>query len=206
MDSQTQIPPGYMRDAVGRLVPLSLVKPIDQERDRLVREIVASGKQVSEQLATAKARMFSDVGAFVELSAEQYGAKLGGKKGNLTLFTFDGSLKVEVRTAEAIKFDERLQAAKALIDDCAADWTEGSRAEVKIVIQEAFRADKEGNLSVGRVLSLRRWAITDKRWQQAMLAINESIQVIGSKQYIRLFERVGDTDRYAPIPMDVAAV
>lgn len=206
MDQNNQIPEGYMRDAVGRLVPLSLIKPIDQERDRLVREIVASGKQVSEQLATVKARMFSDVGAFVELSAEQYGAKLGGKKGNLTLFTFDGSLKVELRTAEAIKFDERLQAAKALIDDCAADWTKGSRAEVKIVIQEAFRADKEGNLSVGRILGLRRWEITDPRWQKAMLAINESIQVIGSKQYIRLFERVGDTDRYAPIPMDVAAV
>lgn len=195
-----------MRDAIGRLVPISLVKPIDQERDRLVHEIVAIGKELSAQLAKAKARMFSDVGAFVELSAEQYGAKLGGKKGNLTLFAFDGSLKVELRTAEAIKFDERLQAAKALIDDCATDWTEGSRAEVKIVIQEAFRADKEGNLSVGRILGLRRWAITDKRWQQAMLAINESIQVVGSKQYIRLFERVGDTERYAPIPMDVAAL
>lgn len=69
MDQTNQIPEGYMRDAVGRLVPLSLIKPIDQERDRLVREIVASGKQVSEQLATVKARMFSDVGAFVELSA-----------------------------------------------------------------------------------------------------------------------------------------
>jgi len=206
MEKDVQIPEGYMRDAMGRLVPLSLIKPIDQERDRLVREITTRGKELSALLAEAKARMFSDVGAFVDLSAEQYGAKLGGKKGNLTLFSFDGSLKVELRTASSIKFDERLQAAKALIDDCAAEWTEGSRAEVKVVIQEAFRADKDGELSVSRILGLRRWAITDHRWQQAMVAINDSIQVVGSKQYIRLFERVGDTDRYAPISLDVAAV
>lgn len=206
MEKDIQIPEGYMRDAVGRLVPLSLVKPIDQARDHLVRELVAIAKDLRDKLGAAKGRMFLEVGAFVDLSFEQYGAKLGGKKGNITLFTFDGSLKVELRTSEAIKFDERLQAAKALIDACAADWTKGSRAEVQVVIQEAFRADKEGNLSVGRVLGLRRWEITDPRWQQAMLAINESIQVIGSKQYIRFFERVGDTDRYAPIPLDVAAV
>ena len=32
-----------MRNAQGHLVPLELVKPIDQERDRLVRELVARG-------------------------------------------------------------------------------------------------------------------------------------------------------------------
>lgn len=39
-----------------------------------------------------------------------------------------------------------------------------------------------------------------------MKAISESVQVIGSKQYVRVYERVGQTDQYQPIPLDIAAV
>ena len=39
-----------------------------------------------------------------------------------------------------------------------------------------------------------------------MKAISESVQVIGTKQYVRLYERVGDTDRYVPIALDMVAV
>jgi hypothetical protein len=34
--------------------------------------------------------------------------------------------------ADRIAFDERLQAAKSLIDQCLADWTEDARQELKI--------------------------------------------------------------------------
>lgn len=194
---------GHMRDAQGRLVPISMVRPVDQERDRLVRELAVLAKELNAKLAQFKSKVFGDVAAFADLSAEEYGVKRGGKKGNITLHTFDGEFKLQVATAEAITFDERLQAAKELIDACTADWSDGSRDEIKIVIQETFRTDKEGNLSVGRVLGLQRWAITDPRWQEAMRAVGESVQVIGSKQYLRFYERVGETDRYAPISLDM---
>lgn len=203
---QQPIPDGYMRDARGRLVPSSMVKPIDQARDQLVHELAARARELNAQLTQTKAKVFGDVAAFVDLSAEEYGVKRGGKKGNITLHTFDGRYKLQVQTAEAIVFDERLQAAKALLDECAEAWSDGTRAEVKIVIQNTFQTDKEGNLSVGKILALRRWDITDARWKEAMRAIGESIQVVGSKQYIRFYERVGDTDRYEPIPLDMVAV
>ena len=59
----------------------------------------------------------NDVQAFVELSAEQYGAKLGGIKGNVTLTSYDGKYKIQRAIAEYLHFDERLQVAKELIDD-----------------------------------------------------------------------------------------
>ena len=202
----TQTPNDFMKDAQGRLVPLGMVKPIDQERDRLVRELVGVAIQLNQHLAEIKSRIFGDVAAFAELSAEQYGVKRGGKKGNITLHSFDGKYKLQLATAEAITFDERLQAAKQLIDDCINEWAQGSRPEIMVLVQQAFQTDKEGNLNVGRILGLRRLEIKDARWQQAMTAIGESIQVIGSKQYIRFYERVGDTDRYAPISLDMVTV
>ena len=203
---QTTVPAGYMRNAQGHLVPLELVKPIDQERDRLVRELVALAKDLNARLVAGKSKMFGDVAAFVELSAEQYGVKRGGTKGNITLPTYDGAFKLQIATAENVTFDERLQAAKTLIDECINEWAKGSRPEIMVLVQSAFQTDKEGNLNVGRILGLRRLEIADPRWQEAMKAISESVQVIGTKQYVRLYERVGDTDRYVPIALDMVAV
>lgn len=202
----TTIPAGYRKDAQGRLIPESMIKPIDAERDALVQALIAGAKVISKQIGDFKFKTFGDVGAFVQLSAEQYDTKLGGKKGNVTLYSFDGRYKVQVATADNIVFDERLQAAKALIDECIEEWSQGSRPEIKVLVQEAFQTDKEGNLNTGRILALRRLEIDDDRWQRAMKAIGESVQVVGSKQYIRFYERVGDTDQYAPISLDIAAV
>lgn len=203
---QSPVPEGYMRNAQGHLVPLELVKPIDQERDRLVRELVALAKDLNARLVAGKSKMFGDVAAFVELSAEQYGVKRGGTKGNITLPTYDGAFKLQIATAENVTFDERLQAAKTLIDECINEWAKDSRPEIMVLVQQAFQTDKEGNLNVGRILGLRRLEIADARWQEAMKAISESVQVIGTKQYVRLYERVGDTDRYVPIALDMVAV
>ena len=39
-----------------------------------------------------------------------------------------------------------------------------------------------------------------------MTAIGEAIQVVGSKAYVRVYKRIGDTDQYQQIPLDLAAV
>ena len=203
---QTTIPAGYRQDAQGRLIPESMIKPIDMERDTLVQALIASAQVLNKQIGDFKAKVFGDVGAFVQLSAEQYDTKVGGRKGNVTLYSFDGRYKVQVATADNIKFDERLQAAESLINACIDEWSQGSRPEIKVLVQQAFQTDKEGNLNTGRILALRRLEIDDERWQRAMKAIGESVQVVGSKQYARFYERIGDTDQYAAISLDIAAV
>lgn len=198
------IPDGYMQDQAGRLVPLSTVKPIDIERDKLVADIINKARTLNGQIATFKSAVFGDIGAFIELSAEQYGAKVGGQKGNVTLMSFDGRYKVQRAIAEHISFDERLQAAKSLIDECITDWSQGSRPEIQVLVNNAFQVDKEGNINTGRVLGLRRMQISDDRWQRAMSAISEAVQVVGSKSYIRVYERIGDSGEYRAIALDVA--
>lgn len=201
-----QTTPGFWQDANGRLIPESMIKPIDQARDALCRDLCAKALEVNKVLSDFKKVVFDDVNAFVELSAEQYNVKLGGKKGNLTLYSFDGSLKIQLAIAEHMVFDERLQAAKHLIDECITEWSQGSRDEIKVLVGAAFQTDKEGKINTGRVLALRRLAITDEKWQSAMTAIGESLQVVGSKEYIRFYQRIGNTDQYQAISLDVAAI
>lgn len=199
------IPEGYLQRADGSLIHESLVKPIDKARDQLVQELFHKAATVKKDMAFFKANAFADIAAFIDLSAEEYDTKLGGKKGNVTLFSHDGKYKIQFAVSENIQFDERLQAAKALIDECIKDWSQGSSPEIQVLVQDAFKENKEGSLNHGRILGLRRLDIKDERWKNAMLAIGESIQVVGSKQYIRFYERREDTDKYDAIALDMAA-
>lgn len=199
-------PEGYWIDARGVMTPADMVKPIDKDRDALVGEIIERALPLHKGLAEFKLAVFADTQAFRELSGEMYGAKVGGEKGNMTFYTWDGVWKVNVAIAERLAFDERLQAAKALIDECLKDWMEGSRPEVVSLIDEAFQVDKEGEVSTSRILRLRRLDITDERWLNAMRAINDAILIVGSKKYVRLYQRVGDSNQYVPLSLDLAAV
>lgn len=206
--NESIIPAGYRRDAQGRLVPETMIAPIDLARDALVGELLTKAKAVGAVLRDFKAEAFGEIQAFVDLSFEQYGITPRGSKGkgNLTLVSFDGRYKIQVAVAEHIAFDERLQAAKCLIDECITDWATDSRPEIKVLVQDAFQTDKEGKINMGRVLGLRRLDIRDEKWQQAMKAISDSIRVVGSKSYVRFYERVGNTDQYQAISLDVAAL
>lgn len=205
MTTETAIPAGYWQSANGNLVPVSRVAAIDKDRSKLVEGLVEQAKKHSAALAEFKRNSMDAVDAFVERSAADYEVKIGGKKGNVSLVHFSGRYKVVRQMQESITFDERLQAAKALIDECILAWGKGGNANLRTLINDAFQVDQQGKISTGRVLGLRRHNITDATWQRAMAAIADSIQSVGSKPYIRFYER-NDAGEYVAISLDVAAV
>nr|WP_086940035.1 DUF3164 family protein [Thaumasiovibrio occultus] len=194
---------GYRQNAQGHMVPETQIKPIDLLRDDLVKEIVDSARQTQQLLAQFKLQAMAQVGDFVDLSAEEYDVKYGGIKGNVTLMSFDGRYKLVRAKGEHRIFDERIQAAKALIDDCINRWSEGVNDHIKALVDHAFRVNKQGRIDVNQVLSLRQLDIDDMQWREAMDAIADSIQITGTSSYLRLYERQGD-GRYSQIPLDIA--
>lgn len=205
MNASLQIPEGFKQDHKGRLVPESTIKPIDIERDALVIRLIENVKAVQEQLKQFKALAFGDIAAFVDLSLEQYDVHLGGSKGNITLFSFDGKYKIIRQIQDTIRFDERLQAAKILIDECIQSWSADSNDYLKVLVNDAFQVDREGKISTGRVLGLRRHSIDDPKWKEAMEAIADSIRVVDSKSYVRFYERDSE-GKYQAISLDFANV
>jgi len=204
-ETPKQQPLGYRRNASGHLVPEELVKDIDMARDELVKEIIGAAENMQSQLASMKKRAMEDVFSFTELSAEKYGIKLGGQKGNISLMSYDGKYKVTITVAKRLMFDERLVAAKALIDQCIHRWAEGAVNEIKALVEHAFQTDKEGKISTSRVMGLAQLKIEDPDWQQSMQALRDSMQVTGTTTYIRFYKRVGITERYEQITLDRAS-
>ena len=205
--TKINVPEGFMLNARGGLDPVAIVKDVDKLRDDMVHEIVNESIQKHKELQEMKKRFFSTIDAFVRLSAEKYNLNYGGKKGNMTFLSYDGMYKVVVSVNENIFFDERLQIAKELIDQCIQDWATDSRNEIKALIQDAFYVGKSGKLDKNRILGLRRLDIQDERWQKAMTAISDSIQIAGSREYIRIYERdINNSDKYNLINLDIAAL
>jgi len=199
------IPAGYMQDAQGRLVPEEMVKEIDKLRDQTVRRIASAAQVAADFVGNFKTQAEADINAFTALSAEEYNTALGGVKGNVTLRSYDGRYKVCRDMAETLVFDERLQVAKALIDECINNWSEGSDAKIRTLILDSFQVDKQGRVNTKRILSLRKLNIDDPTWQRAMDAIGDSIQVASSRAYIRVYERQED-DSYKLINLDLASL
>ena len=195
----------YMTDSRGALVPRSMVKEIDVLRDLLVMDIVKASEELNNVLNGFKSRTMGDIAAFIQLSAERYDVKIGGNKGNVSLFSYDGQYKVMRSINEYLVFDERLQIAKTMIDECAKEWSSESRAEVKALINYAFQVDKTGKISTDRILGLRKLDIKHPVWLKAMDAISESLQVAGSKEYVRVYKR-DNAGKYQLINLDLAAI
>jgi hypothetical protein len=196
---------GFMTDNQGRQVPAELVSEIDKLRDQTVRRIADEAMKMKEVLGDFKKRIREDIYTFVELSASRYGKPWGGKKGNITLTSYDGRYRLIVAMADNIAFDERLQIAKQIIGECLDKWSTDARPEIRVLVNDAFQVDKAGKISTARVLGLRRLEITDPDWQKAMEAISESIQVSGTKQYLRFYER-DEAGEYKQIPLDIAVL
>lgn len=194
----------YLTNAKGHLVPKSTIDEIDLARHELVKEMVNKAELLQASIASHRATAFGDVQAFIDLSAEQYDKTIGGGRGNLTLMSFDGCLKVQRSIQDNITFDERLQAAKTLIDRCLHRWADSADDKIKVLVMDAFQVDKEGRVSTGKVLGLRRHKFDDTEWLKAMEAISDSVQVASSKSFIRYYKRAAPDQPWQAISLDIA--
>lgn len=195
-----------MTNAEGHLVPASKVKPEDKLEDDLVRTLYGQAHTLHETLSRFKTGAFADVHAFLDILTEKYGGQKGGKKGNMTLTSYDGLTKVQVSVADFIQFGPQLQVAKGLIDECIKEWGDGSNDNIQALVNHAFRVDKANQVNTQAILGLRRLDIRDDKWKRAMDAITDSMKVIASKQYIRFYRRDSVESSWKAVPLDLASV
>jgi hypothetical protein len=198
--------PDTLIDAKGRYCPLHTIHAVDLARHDLVNDRFSAAEVLEALLMEFKEQTFADVNAFVELSAAEYGVKIGGVKGNLQLVNHDETRKIRIAIANRITFDERLLAAKQLFDELIAENSEGLNEVIAALIQQVFQVDKAGKIDAKKVMELRKYNIKHPKWLKAMDAINDSIKVVGSKSYIQIYKRDTANDEWVTVSLDLAKV
>lgn len=194
----------YMPDARGNLVPVEAIKAADKLEDETVRKVVSYARDLSATIVRFKQHTFDDLGAFEALLAQEYGGTKGGAKGNKTFMTFDGLMKVQVQVQDSIDFGPQLQIAKGPVDECLNEWSADSRPEIRAIVTRAFNTDKAGQINRAEIFMLLRLEIEDERWKRAMDAIRDAMRVVGSKTYVRCYERCSVEESWQAVTIDLA--
>lgn len=211
--AETSVPAGcveingtvYMTDDRGALVPRTLVKAQDQLQDEVVRKVMGYAQDLSAQIDRFKAHTYEDLNGFQSLLESVYGAKAGGKKGNVTFISYDGTMKIQVQIADLIEFGPEIHVAKKLIDECLMEWGATSHAALQALVNKVFSVDKEGQINRSDLFSMMRMEMDDPRWMRAMAAIKDSIRTIGTKQYMRFYTRPSSDAAWQAVTIDLAS-
>lgn len=176
--------PQMLIDPQGREIPADMIRPDLVARDKAVRAIMARGVKLSEHIAAEKAKMLEELQKYLASLEAANGAPLGNEA---EIKSFDGKMTITRSSYDRIEFGPELQQAKSLIDECVIRWSEGSNANLKAVVMDAFKVDKKGKLPVGSILRLRNYKIEDAAWATAMDLIGLAMNVVESRSYLGLW-------------------
>lgn len=195
----------HMTDVKGRLVPVELIKPVDLLMDETVRKVAFFAQELSAQVARFKQHTLDDIAGFKALLAQEHNTEIGGAKGNITLTSFDGLVKVSVKIADLTMFGPELQNAKAKVTECIRTWAEGAAPELVALVESAFQVDQEGRVNRSDLLYLLRLDIDHPTWVEGMDLIRKAERPMGTKEYVQVHVRPHTGAKWEHVTIDVAA-
>lgn len=196
----------YMGDGRGGFQPLELIKAQDKLEDETVRKIAGYTVALHEQMARYKQHTQNDIEQLVALLMQEYGTRPGGAKGNTTFMTVDGLFMIKLQVADQIVFGPSIMQAKSHFDACLNEWAADAHPTLRGIVTDAFQTDKAGNISRARIFVLLRQEADDARWQEGQRAIRDAIRPVGTKEYIRCYQRPSHDAAWEYIALDLSKV
>lgn len=194
--------PKFLTDNNGVRVPYAYVNKFDRMRERNVkaifRDALALRTALEKFVATSLSRLDEISGLRDKL----------GEKGNFSATSFDGLFRVTVRQKYVIVLDERVSKARDLMLDFVNSVLakiKGSDARaLRLIVDEAFRANNDGILSTGRILSLLRMDINNDSWREAKDILSDSLKPQKGKRYLVVEHRLSADHDFHSVRLDIA--
>lgn len=198
----------YWTNKKGEKVHPDMVRADDKIKHELVYGIIEQVYQKREELKAFKKEITGDIDTYMELLRSEYNLDpmKGSRKGNITLLSFDGLKKVQIAIAEHIDFDEKITLAKEKIDEYLKEITKDSNGDIQTLIMKAFEVDKKGQINAKQVLGLKSYDIQNPLWLEAMNLIDKAVEIVGSKSYIRFYERKSANDKFKNLSLSFSDI
>ena len=191
-----------MRDANGYDVPVKYVSKYDKLRDKITRRIKARFLKARAALEAVVSESIADLDELAKCK-ESVGAK-----GNFQARSFDALIQVSIRQQYNILLDERVVRARELM----LGYVEGVLAKIggndaqalKLIVAEAFKANAQGFLSTGKIMSLLRMEIDNVDWRKAKQILQDAIKPQKGKRYLACEVRRSTQEDFRQIRLDIA--
>jgi hypothetical protein len=195
-----------LTDAQGQQVPLRYIKAYDRERNRMVTAIAADWEKMRERLEALYQATEERLQRLEDMARDGRQERRMGVRGNFQVSSFDGLITVSRSARYELRFDERLQVAREIIEGIIAEKAQNVDPDLAELLRGAFRPSSDGLLSQSRVMSLFRLKIQHPRWQEAMNLIRESIESRRGKNLLAVRRKPHREAEFESILLDIAAV
>ena len=191
----------------GEPVHKDLIKIDEQIKTELVYGLTDTAQRGVDILERFKYTVVNRVEAYINEMREKYNLDVAkSMKGNITLVSYDGLRKIQIAVQTRIDFDEKLSLAKEKLDEYFTLKTKDSDPEIRTLITRVFEVDKKGNVNAKQILSLKSYKISHPVWVEAMAIIDDAVEIVGSKSYVRFYTRQSIKESWVNIALDFAAV
>ena len=191
-----------MRDSNGNDIPLKYVSKYDKAKDRAVRRILARFLKTRSMLEDVVSETIGELNALAA-TKESVGAK-----GNFSARSFDGLIQVSIRQQYNILLDERVVQARELMlgyIEGVLERVGGNDAQaLRLIVAEAFKANAQGFLSTGKIMSRLRMEIDNSDWREAKRILQDSIKPQKGKRYLVCERRASTQAEFRPVRLDIA--
>ena len=191
-----------MRDSNGQEVPVKYVSAYDKLRDKITRRIEARFRKARVALEAVVRESIADLDELAKCK-ESLGAK-----GNFQARSFDALIQVSIRQQYNILLDERVVRARELmlgyVESVLAKIGGNDAQAMKLIVAEAFKANAQGFLSTGKIMSLLRMEIDNADWREAKTILQEAIKPQKGKRYLACEVRPSTQADFRQIRIDIA--
>lgn len=199
--------PGHVILRDGRQKPIAELSEFEIKREAKLQALACEGMDLYLRLADFSARYDVDFDELDEESAPRQAknSRAAGTQ-SVSRVLLDGSVKLERKRADVVSYDEdKLMAAKALIDVCVQRFAAGGRSEIKQMAELSFVKNAKGQYSRSGMVRLQQIESDDPEWQQAMELIKKA-ELVGGVASYKLISVRDKYGKYHPLPLDIAAV
>jgi hypothetical protein len=146
---------------------------------------------VKEFNTKKKKEMFELLFDFIEQALNNHGCRIGGKKGNFTLTSYDETIKITFTYADIMHFNEQIKPAQELFIQCLRDLPLDDHPEAKILLQDLLQLDKQNRVDRRLLFKLLNVPSKDTRWLKGQDILKNALTIATSSPYLRIYERTG---------------
>lgn len=188
--------------------PRANIAPTFLLANDLAIDMVDEARALQDLMRETKQRLFGKAEEYVEALLSEYKAKKRqGSRGTFTAESLDSCFKVDLSVADFRRVNSDIIAAQALMAEVLDDITSDINPNVRALLSAAFEPDERtGRVNVDRLRSVRKAKVSHPRWPEVLQAVANSIDVAGSRPYLRFYWRETRDKDWQPITLQFSAL
>jgi len=199
-DLVQQRQPAFLTNGQGKKIPIAAILPVDVEREMMIQQLFEIALSLQEVIAAKKQEMYKLINGFL---GNGVGREVDAQAiENITFTSYDGSKQVHLRRTERIDYNEHLNQAFKLLNECLVEWTGGGNHELQALVQQVISAGKKGKIDHAMLLRLQRVNSKHPKFLEAQKLIKLSIVTNMAKQYLSFRQRQGEESKWQTISLN----